>query len=130
MQDYKIKVVDIRRLTDTSVFQTDVRQVFDFIRFAEKKKDLYELINNDSYYQNMEEDAFEVLIKYANIKEGTIKMADYRGKDGKFNVCKGIKDLMEDSKAEGREEGILEGRHSQYDGNEKIHGGDLSYHWL
>ena len=69
VQDYKIKVVDIRRLADTSVFQTDVRQVFDFIRFAEKKKDLYELINNDSYYQNMEEDAFEVLVKYANIKE-------------------------------------------------------------
>ena len=30
IQDYKIKVVDIRRLTDTSMFKTDVRKVFDY----------------------------------------------------------------------------------------------------
>lgn len=38
IQDYKIKVVDIRRLTDTSMFKTDVRKVFDLIRYAERKR--------------------------------------------------------------------------------------------
>jgi len=66
---------------------------------------LYEVVNSDSYYQNMDEDAYEVVAKYANIKEGTVKMSEYKGKDGKVNVCKGIQDLMENSKAEGREEG-------------------------
>lgn len=105
IQDYKIKVVDIRRLTDTSMFKTDVRKVFDFIRYAEKKDELFCLVSNDMYYQNMEEDAYEVIAKYVNIKNGTVKMNDYKGKDGKINMCKGIEDLMEDSKAKGREEG-------------------------
>ena len=34
--DYKIHVIEIRRLESTEVFQTDVRQVFDFIRCPEK----------------------------------------------------------------------------------------------
>ena len=37
-------------------------------------------------------------------------MNEFRGKDGKFNMCKGIMDLMENSKAEGREKGREEGR--------------------
>ena len=106
VQDYRIKVVDIRRLTDTSMFQTDVAKVFDFIRFSEKWDELYQLVSSDSYYQNMDEEAYEVVAKYANIrKEGTVKMNEFRGKDGKFDMCKGIKDLMENSKEEGREEG-------------------------
>ncbi len=106
VQDYRINVVDIRRLTDTSIFKTDVAKVFDFIRFSEKWDELYRLVNNDSYYQNMDEDAYEVVAKYANIKkEGNVKINEYKGKDGKVNVCKGIQDLMDYSKAEGREEG-------------------------
>lgn len=106
VQDYRINVVDIRRLTDTSIFKTDVAKVFDFIRFSEKWDELYRLVNSDSYYQNMDEDAYEVVAKYANIKkEGNVKINEYKGKDGKVNVCKGIQDLMDYSKAEGREEG-------------------------
>ena len=33
------------------------------------------------------------------------KMDEYKREDGKVNVCKGIRDLMEDSKTAGREEG-------------------------
>lgn len=113
VQDYNIKVIDIRRLEDTSVFQTDVRQVFDFIRCAEDWNALLNLVNGDSYYQKMDEEAYEVVSKYANLNEGVIKMDDYKREDGGVNVCKGILDLMENSKAEGRnlgrEEGIKEG---------------------
>ena len=97
----RCKVVDIRRLIDTNMFQTDVAKVFDFIRFSEKWDELYQLVSSDSYYQNMDEEAYEVVAKYANIgKEGTVKMNEFRGKDGKFNMCKGIMDLMENSKCD------------------------------
>lgn len=46
-----------RKLKDTSVFKTDVRQVFDFIRCSEDKKKLKELVDGNEYYKNMEEDA-------------------------------------------------------------------------
>lgn len=89
---------------------TDVRKVFDFIRYAETWDKLYELVSSDSYYQSMEEDAYEVIAKYANIKEGIVKMYKYKGKDGRINMCKGIHDLMENSKSEGKSLGIAQGK--------------------
>ena len=47
------------------MFQTDVRQVFDFIRYAEDWDALYVLVNGNPYFQNMDEDAYEVIAKYA-----------------------------------------------------------------
>ena len=41
--DYKINLVEIRKLEDTSVFKTDVRQVFDFIRCSNDKNALKKL---------------------------------------------------------------------------------------
>lgn len=106
--DYKINVIEIHKLEHTEVFQTDVRQVFDFIRCSENKKMLRELVENDDYYQHMEEDAFDVVVKYANASELT-QARDYRGKDGKVDMCTAIKEMMEDSRREGLEEGIKEG---------------------
>ena len=104
--DYKINVVDIRRLEDTSIFQSDVRQVFEFIRCSEDKNKLVQLVENDSYYQSMDDEAFNIVIKYTNSKE-LISKNTYK-EEGGHNVCKAIRDLMDDS----REEGRLEGRDS------------------
>lgn len=99
--DYRINVIDVRRMENTSVFQTDVRQVFDFIRCSEDKRKLAELVNNDSYFQNMDEDAFDVVSRYTNSRE-LIKIKEYKRKDGKYNMCKAIQDMIEDSREEGK----------------------------
>lgn len=59
--DYRINLVEIRQLKDTSVFRTDVRQVFDFIRNSKNKDALKELIKNDTGFQSVEQDAFDVM---------------------------------------------------------------------
>lgn len=105
-QDYKIKIIDIRRLDDTSKLKTDVRYVFDFIRCAEDWDALLKLVNENPYYQNMDSEAYDLISKYANLKESAIKLEEYRREDGGIDMCKGIRDLMENSKAEGKEEGI------------------------
>ena len=53
--DYKINLIEIRNFEDTSVFKTDVRQVFDFIRCSNDKNALKKLVETDDYYKNMEE---------------------------------------------------------------------------
>ena len=103
--DYKINVIEIRKLENTECFKTDVRQVFDFIRCSEDDVALSALVNNDSYYQSMEEDAFDLAVSYTNATE-LIKMKDYYRKDGKVNMCTAITKLI----ADGREEGIREGK--------------------
>ncbi len=36
VQNFRVHVVEVRKLKDTSMFRTDVRQVFDIIRYSEE----------------------------------------------------------------------------------------------
>lgn len=105
--DYKINVIEIRKLENTELFQTDVRQVFDFIRCSEDKLRLRQLVERDAYYQSMEEDAFDVVVQYTKATE-LIGTKDYYGKDGKVDMCTAIKEMIADGRAEGRVAGIEE----------------------
>lgn len=108
ISDYKIHVIDIRRLQDTTVFKTDVRYVFDFLRYCEDKDALLELVSNEKYYQNVDKYAYEVIANYANTK-GIVNLETYKNQNGGINMCKGLRDLIADSKAEGISEGRAEG---------------------
>lgn len=104
VSDYQINLVEIRELEDTSVFKTDVKQVFDFIRCSNDKKALKELVDTDDYYKNMEEDAFDVAVQYTNATE-LIEAKEYYEKDGEVDMCKALTDLIESGRAEGKEIG-------------------------
>lgn len=103
VEDYHLHLVDIRRMKDTSVFQTDVRQVFDFIRCSRSKQELYQLVKKDESFQMLEEDAYEVMTKYVKADELIQVKDDYR-RDGKIDMCQALKELLADERMEGREE--------------------------
>lgn len=107
--NYRINLIEIRKLTDTSIFKTDVRQVFDFIRYSENKKELKKLVEGDEYYSRMEEDAYDIVAYYTNAAELIEAKDYYSGKDGTVDMCKAIKELIEDGREEGREEGREKG---------------------
>lgn len=90
----------------SDVFQTDVKQVFDFIRCSNDKRKLLELVENDVYYSEMDDDAYDVIIKYTNSKE-LVKIKEQSIEGGKNNVCKAIRDLMDDSREEARKNIVL-----------------------
>lgn len=104
VENYHIHIVDIRRIEDTAVFKTDVKQVFDFLKCTEDMQALLDLVEKEVYYKSMDIDAYEVVKSYANISN-VIQVEKYKGKEG-IDVCKAIQDLMADS----REKGILEGK--------------------
>jgi len=108
VSDYRINVIPIHKFEKTEVFQTDVRQVFNFIRCSTDKKKLLELVENDVYYNQMDDDAYELITKYTNSKE-LVRKEEYKTAEGKNDVCKAIQDLMADSRLEGIEEGIEQG---------------------
>ncbi|MBD5520880.1 MAG: hypothetical protein HDR03_06580 [Lachnospiraceae bacterium] len=110
MPNYRINLVEIRKLKDTSVFRTDVRQVFDFIRCSEDDKALSELVKKDEYYKNMEEDAFDVVAHYTNATKLIESKNYYEREDGKIDMCTAITKLIADGREEGRSEGIAIGR--------------------
>lgn len=108
VSNYKINVIDIRKFENTDVFRTDLKQVFDFIRYSDDMNKLLELVENDAYYRAMDDEAFDVVTKYTNSKE-LVRAKNYSIEGGKKDVCKAIRDLMDDSREKGREEGREEG---------------------
>ena len=107
--DYKVNIIDIRNFAHTEVFQTDVKQVFDFIRLSKDKEALLKLVESDDSYRHMEEDAFDVITTYTNSTELRKQMEQMQQegmeKGEKKDMCKAIQDLMEDSREAGNEEG-------------------------
>ena len=108
VQNYKVNLIDIRNWEDTSVFKTDLRQVFDCIRYSKDKKKLTELILTQPEYKELSADAVNVIQKYAKIE---IKnMDEYSlGKGEKMNMCKAMEDWAAEERAEGKAEGLEEG---------------------
>lgn len=86
VKDTDLQEVDVRRLKNTDVFKTDLRYVFDFIRCAENKDELYKLVSQNAYYKEMDEDAFRIVTNYTNSVE-LVESKKYETEGGKKNVC-------------------------------------------
>jgi hypothetical protein len=91
------------------VFQTDIREVFDFIRCSENKNELKELVENNRYFRHMDEEAFDVAVGYASAPELKVAKEKYADKGG-INMCTAIQEMMADSREEGFNLGISQGR--------------------
>lgn len=109
--DYKINVIDIRRFEHSEIFQTDVKQVFDFLRLSGDKEALLKLVEEEAY-KCVEEDAFEVMAAYSNFTELFNKAGkeeqDVAGKGERKDMSNALRELMEDSREEGKAEGKAE----------------------
>jgi hypothetical protein len=103
--NYKIQLVEVRKLEDTSVFQTDVKQVFDFIRCSNDKEKLKQLVNSDAAYQDMEEDAYDMAAQYSGIHEIILAKDNHYEREGHLNMGSAVRKMIEEIREEGREEG-------------------------
>ncbi len=103
--NYEMHLIDVRRMKNTDVFRTDLKQIFDFLGCAEDKEKLHRLVLQDEAYQNMDEDAYDLVVAYSRA-EGALSVKKYCGEEGKVDMCKGLADLIADSKAEGKLEAI------------------------
>ena len=109
VQNFRVHVVEVRKLTDTSMFRTDVRQVFDIIRYSEEPEKLKELVKKETAYQNMEEDAYDMVAAYMHTEDLVGMKSFHKKKGGKVDMCGAIAGLIAEGKMEGKLEGKLEG---------------------
>lgn len=110
LNNYKIHVVEIRKLRDPNLFQSDLREVFGFLARAGNKDEILEFTEeNKEAFESMEEDAFDVIAALTGSKELEEHKESYREKGGKINMCEGLRGLIEDGKLQGKLEGQLQG---------------------
>lgn len=104
ISDYPIHILEIQKLTDTSMFQTDVKQVFDAIRFSKEPDKFKELIKTDPAFRELDVEAYDVIMQYTRAKEfGEIK-EKVIGEE-KVDMCKALTLLLEDERTQGIKEG-------------------------
>ena len=110
---YPLHLIDMNQFENTDIFETDLKQIFDFIRNSKNGVKLKDLVNSDIAYQNMDEAAYDVITAFTNAKE--LEHIKPKHKEGGYvDMCEGIKQLIEEGRNEGisigRDEGISIGR--------------------
>ena len=112
VNNYPLHLIDISKFENTDVFQTDLKQIFDFIRCSEDGAKLEELVSSDSAYENLDEAAYDVIAAFTHAKELTRIKPKYK-EGGKVDMCEGIRQLIEKGKSEGISIGKTEGRNDK-----------------
>ena len=109
--NYRLHVLEVRRFKDIDQFNTDLREVFGFIGFSGDKTAVrnYVAENQDSFEQ-LSEDAYDVIAVMAHSKELEDVKERYREKGGKINMCEAIRGMIEDGRLEGRREDELKAK--------------------
>ena len=78
------------------------------VRYAEEPEKLKELIEQDKVYQNMEEDAYDMVAAYTHAEELVGMKSFYKKKGGKVDMCGAIAGLIAEGKMEGKDWMLVE----------------------
>ncbi len=97
VQDYRIHLIDPARLSDEELlkFSTSLREVLQYIKYSNDKEKLLD-IASDNPRMMLEASAAQV------ISAVTDTVIDISEEKEEVNMCQAIKELMEDSRNEGR----------------------------
>lgn len=108
VNDYRIYVCEVRKFDKTEVFRTDLKQVFDCMRYADDPDKLYGLISSDPIYQELDEETYDVIAEHIKTVE-LLKTKEYSREGGKVNMCNAIAELIQRGRMEGLNQGIEQG---------------------
>ena len=104
IQDYRIHLIDPSRLTEEELekFSTSLREVLGYIKYSEDGKKILAFVRNNPGMM-MDADAARVIRTVTNTP------VEIPEEEVRVDMCKGIEELMEDSRKEGRKEGEASG---------------------
>jgi len=112
--DYPFRLFCVNEMEDFSVFQTELQDVFNLMRYRKNKKKMLQLIEENPKYQSLDEETLELLtivVDEPRIWEQRNRYKQEGKQDGKegYNMCKAWKEMKKDARREGKREGKREG---------------------
>ncbi len=110
VNDYAMHLISIREFEDTSVFRTDLKLVFDFMKYTKDQVGMRTLLQENEAYKSVPRDAYEVMRIHSNLKEldRVIEEKEQKKKEV-VNMCQAIREIMEEEREKGIEQGIEQG---------------------
>lgn len=97
VEDYHIHVFDYHDYDSFEMFQTELNQVFSFLKCSFDKKTLREMIaNRQEEYYNISDEAFELISTLTNSSE-LLDIREYRNREqGGKDMCKALQEIREE----------------------------------
>ena len=109
VNDYHVHILEIQKMSDTNVFHTDVKQVFDAVRCSGDPEKLKELIFNDPAFRNLDIEAYNVIVHYTHARD-LFKLRDEVKKGEKIDMCQAWATMIERERNLGKSAGLIEGK--------------------
>lgn len=107
--DYRINLVRVEKLDET-LFRTGLRELIGFLKHRNSKEGMMEFMEQDKErIEKMDTETLDAVSIMLNIPESVIKPKNEENKEG-HDLCKALKEWMEDERNAGKEEGWKEGQ--------------------
>lgn len=106
INDYQVFILNVKKLNNTDVFHSDIKLVFDSIRYASDKEAFRKKVLENEAYGRLRGDAYDVICQYANLQEMdgiSVRTCE----KGEGNMCKAMLELIEEGREEGRDKMLI-----------------------
>lgn len=115
--DYPLHLYCLNEANDLKLFHTEVRILFQALKYRGDKAGLKRLIQNDPEYQRLDMDTLEVMsvmLEIPDIWSHREKYVDKNnGRQEEYNMCQAIREWAEEERSIGREEGYIQCEHEK-----------------
>jgi len=106
----KIDISLAEYFSDPEQFQSDIREVFGFLQTSKDKHALLEFVEKHrERFEQLQEDAYDLIAVLTGSAELAEHKMERQNEGGTFNMCEGLKGLIEDGRLEGLADGIRQG---------------------
>ena len=105
ISDYRMLVLDVRHMPIEWIdgMQTDLKHLFQLIRYSENSEELVEYIrNNRETLNNLDEDIFDAAVAIAEMKQ--LEEIIDKAEGGRKEMCKALDDIISEAEERGRQE--------------------------
>ncbi len=103
VNDYPLHIFEVNHFPHLDYFKTDLRLVFGFLQNRSHKERLKQFVrDNEQELSSLEDDACEMITVMSHSEE-LLRMKDKFRKGSKVDMCKALKEWMDESKLEGED---------------------------
>ena len=109
-------------------FHSPLKELFELLPHRRDKRALFKILSDNPVYRTLDWETAEAAAELIGAKNFLAAREKYE-EGGTYNMCTAMKELMEDSRAEGFEAGLMEGRSQGLDQgfNQGVYQGKLTF---
>ena len=109
INDYPLHILEVNQLEHLEYFKTDLKLVFGFLQNRSSTSRMKEFIReNEAQLSAVDDEAYDMMVAMSHSEE-LEQMKNRFRKKGKVDMCKALKEWMEESKQEGVTLGLERG---------------------